>query len=484
MLQNEVEDEPVPPLKKRLLDLPNELIIDILACLTKLDLKIVRLVNSHLREVSTPLVFTTVTVAARRRIFDTFVALSNNANLCRHVVEFIYDSSWFTLEAAEKYRNAQGPSLKFTSPESGEKYIQAFDEQEQILADELAPALRKALPNFTQLRRVIYADFARLPCFHWDSAEELGLGSALPLLEQPMEKIKTTSFDSPLFFALWTDLSLRQKHLGLALLLGALSQPDCKAEITDLRLGDCTYSRSTNGIPDALLMALSDKSYGPSSALQSLRKLDITVSECTSVGKSDCRFPDFPHLNLFRLIGPMCSPNKKEFAPPLREPSIQFPDYCERTYWPKLRALELKWVMVKTQAFLDFLSRHKDMLHFINLYEIYVCEKSTWGVIVSALHSMYPGLIVEPFHRFHHFPSFDTLIFDFTFYDGQAILTNTGVVHGLDQSLDDYDEEDVSVYDINEDLGSESSYSSEEFDSSMDGDYDGPQEYQGLLDPL
>lgn len=97
---------------------------------------------------------------------------------------------------------------------------------------------------------------------------------------------------------------------------------------------------------------------------------------------------------------------------------------------------------------------------------------------------MYPDLIVEPYQRLHHFPSFETLLLDFTLYDGQAILINTGIPLGLNQSLDDYDEDQVSNYSADEDSESEASESSDGFDSSVDDDYDGAEEYQGLTTPL
>ncbi|KAL8937056.1 MAG: hypothetical protein Q9211_003877 [Gyalolechia sp. 1 TL-2023] len=465
--------------------LPNELFIDILDYLTKAELKRVRLVCSRLREITTPLLFTTAIIAARRCVFDAFVALSHHVDISRHVVEIIYDGSSFSSDLAEQYSSAEGPSkaiCQLISLEGRAKYVEAFNTQEDIMAHELAPTIRHAIKNFPQLRRLIYADFTALPYFHWDRIEDLGPAHRLG---NPGWKMKETesSSDSPLFFALYTNLSFRRRCLGLALLLGALSQPDCKAQIDDLRIGDGRWSRDDGGVPDILIMALSDLSYGPRSAFESVRKLDITISDTKSNGHLEQKFPRFPHLELLRLVGPMCAPMKEEYAPPLRSPAIRMPDYCGEAKWPRLRALELKWIAFKMDDLLNFLGSHKDNLRFINLHQIYIDERSMFGSLVRGLRSMYPSLIVEPYKRFQHFPSFETLVVDFIFYDGQATLTNTGICLGSDQSLDDYDEDEVSnySYEVDQDEGWYENYSD---DSSADEDYDGAEERRGLTDPL
>ncbi|KAI4177054.1 MAG: hypothetical protein LQ343_000534 [Gyalolechia ehrenbergii] len=481
MLQQEDDERP----RGGFFHLPNELFIDILDYFTKAELKGLRLVCSRLREITTPLLFTTAIIAARRCVFDAFVALSNQADISRHVVEIVYDCSSFSSDLAEQYRSAKGPSMevcRLISSEGRAKYVEAFDEQEEIVAQELAPTIRNAIKQFPQLRRLVYADFTALPYFHWDRIEDLGPAHGMGNPDWRLKKTES-SFDSPLFFALYTDLSLRRKCLGLALLLGALSQLDSKAQIADLQIGDGRWSRDEGGVPDILIMALSDQSYGPRSAFESLRKLDITISDTKRNGHLEQKFPRFPHLELLRLVGPMCSPMKERYAPPLRSPTIRFPDYCGEANWPRLKALELKWIGFKMDDLLNFLGSHKNTLHFINLHQLYIDERSMFGSLVRGLRSMYPSLIVEPYKRFQHFPSYETLVVDFTFYDGQATLTNTGICLGSDQSLDDYDEDQVSNYssDVDQDEGWYEDYSD---DSSADQDYDAAEEHQGLIDPL
>ena len=480
------QSEEADALRNGFLNLPNELFIDILAYLTKGELKPLRLVCSRLLDVTTPLLFTTAIIAARRGVFDAFVALSKQPELSRHVVELIYDGSWFGSKITRQYRSTEGPPseiVKLVSKEGRDKYMEAFDEQEKILAHELAPTIRRAIKDFTSLRRLIYMNFANPACFHWDRVEDLGPGTSLQNDVWTNKKFET-SFDSPLFLSLCTSLSKRRRYFGLALLLAALSQPDCKTQIIDLRIGDGAHCRGAGGIPDTLFLALSDGSYGPSSAFGSLRSLDLTISECTAAGHPGQQFPYFPHLELLRLVGPRCSPTEMRYAPPLREPAIEFPGYCGNASWPSLRALELKWISFKANDFLNFLDRHRDTLRFINLYEIYISERCTWPHIVRTLHSMYPALVIEPYKRFHRFPWYETLILNFTLYNGESILTNTGIPLGADWSLDDYDEDKVSSHNGDKDVAPEDMYSSDSSNSSFDVDFDYDEEYESLQDPL
>ncbi|KAL8831547.1 MAG: hypothetical protein Q9170_005247 [Blastenia crenularia] len=466
-----------------LVDLPNELFINIFNYLAKADLKGLRLVCSWLREVTTPLLFRTAVIAARRRIFDTFAALSNQSHLSKHVVEIIYDASFFSPEVAEQYRSVEGPSkeiCQLVTSEARDKYVEAFDEQERILALELAATIRHAIKNFPRLQRLIYADFSRHPCFHWDRIEDLGSAYRLGDPKHTPEKAEL-SLEPPLLDNLCGNLSLRRKYSGLALLLRALSQPDCKAEILDLRIGDITYSRDAGGVPDTLITALSNGYHGIPSAFKILRKLDITISDCRDTHYLGRCFPHFYHLELLRLVGPMCSPTKVNYAPPLREPAIDFSNYCREIYWCRLRALELQWITIEAETLLNFLDRHRDTLRFINLYQIYVRERDSFGIIVKRLRLVYPSLFVEPYQRFQHFPSFETLILDLMFYDGQATLFNTGIPLESDESLDDYDEDQISNYSLYEGCGSDTS---EDTESSIDNDFDGREEHQGLIDPL
>lgn len=452
-------------------DLPTELFLDILSRLTKAELKVLRLVCSSFKEFANRLIFTTAYIATRREVFDVFRALSGRSELSQHVVEIIYDSSWLDPETADRYRRGDSEIDPKTSPESRVSYVKAFDEQERILERELASTARHAFKDFPHVRRLIYADFSRSPGFHWDRADDLGgafrLGDTQWATNRAEELPKSWQVSS-----LTTNIFFRRRYLGLALLMEGLSQPDCLVDIDDLRIGDSAYSRAAGGIPDSLFRALLHKANGSSSTLRSLRELDLTISECDVTCPPEQTFPRFPRLELLRLVAPMCGPTEDRFAPLLRKPTIRLPEYCGEAHWPRLRALELKWIAFKTQDLLAFLGRHRDTLRFINLHEIYIHEGSMWGAVVSGVRSIYPNLIVEPYQLWQPYPSssYDALVLDFTLYDDQATLSNTGIPIGWNHPLDEYDEDQVSSFSATEAFEDDERYSSEELDFSDDGD--------------
>ncbi|KAL8727914.1 MAG: hypothetical protein Q9166_005740 [cf. Caloplaca sp. 2 TL-2023] len=461
--------------RRGLPDLPNELLRDIADDLTCSDLKSLRIVCSRLQDFATPLIFTTVICAARRGVLDAFKALSNHPQLCQYVTKLVYDSSWFEHDMVEQYEEIAKNSEKSdtsTTTEGREKYIQGYKEQEHILASELAPALGLAIKNFSNLRRVDYADLSRLPCFRWDRVEDLGPDFRLgDLTFSPVKN--EASIHYPLIPHLFKDTSLRCRYFGLARLLEDLCQEGLKVHIDDLRLGDSTYSRDSGGIPDILFMALTEGSFGSLTAFESLRNLDITFSYCTRAHHAYA-FTRFCQLELLRLVGPICAPNDdSKFAPAIRQPVVRFPGHDVHATWPKLRALELKWVVSSTADFLAFLDRHRNTLQFANIYQCYLDGKDTWCTLVSSLRSMYPNLIVEPYQRCYYYMThhYDTRIINFTLYGGQAALVNMGIPSGTDTNVDNYDEDEVSNFHNDEEsLPEEERYSSEELDYSEDGD--------------
>lgn len=452
--------------------LPNELLRDIADYLTRRDLKNIRVVCSRLQGFAAPLIFTTAICAARRGVFEAFKALSDHPKLNQHVTELVFDSSSFdheTVKLFENYAtNSKPPPDASTTPEGREKYIDGYREQTKILDSELSSALANAVRGFSNLRRVIYADFSRVPCFQWDRVEDLGPDFRLGHLH--VSEAKSEALQYPLLQHLGKDTPLRCMYLGLAVLLRELFRADCKIQIDDLRLGDNKSSRGRGGIPDTLFMALFDGSYGRSTAFfDSVRKLDVTFTYCTRCDHAKV-LPQFHHLQLLRLVGPICSPGDDKYAPDLFEPVVRFPTSGEDTVWPQLRALELKWVASSTVDLLAFLKRHRDTLRLVNLYEVYLDERNQWRKLVSSLRSLYPNLTVEPHQQSTMDHHYDSGIIYFTLYDGQVELVNRGVPSSTEGNVDDYDEDEVSnFHDDHESLPEEERWSSEELDYSEDG---------------
>ncbi|KAI4101254.1 MAG: hypothetical protein LQ339_005181 [Xanthoria mediterranea] len=466
--------------------LPNELLRDIADYLTKRDLKNIRGVCSRLQDFAAPLIFTTAICAARRGLFEVFIALSDHPKLNQHVTELIFDSSSFdheTVKLFESYATGSNSApvssttpvgrkqhiRKYsTTPVGRERYFHGYREQTKILDFELSSALANAVREFTNLRRVIYADFGRVPCFRWDRVDDLGPDFRLGHLHVPEAKPEALQY--PLLKHLEKDTPLRSMYLGLAVLLREFFRADCKTQVDDLRLGDSESSRGKGGIPDTLFMALFDGSYGCSTALfDSVRKLDVTFTYCTRCDHAKA-LPRFHHLQLLRLVGPMCSPGDGRYAPDLFEPVVRFPTSGEDTVWPQIRALELKWVASNTVDLLAFLKLHRDTLRFVNLYEVYLDERNQWAKLVSSLRSLYPNLTIEPPQRPRMDYPYPSGIIYFTLYEGQAHLTNMGVLSSTEGSIDDYDEDEVSnFHDDEKSLPESERWSSEDLDYSEDG---------------
>ncbi|KAI4093791.1 MAG: hypothetical protein LQ344_002694 [Seirophora lacunosa] len=460
---------------RRLLELPNELLLEILSHLSGIEHKRLRLVVRRLKELVTPFVFTTAHIAARRQVFETFRALSNHLELAQHVVEIIYDGSWFDDTIAEHHMLAtEVPgSYEIPDPESRGKSVEAFLEQERILLQELTSAVHVGIKRFPRLRRLIWADFARSPGFRSDRIEDLG----------PLFRIGATQ---------WAETKPAMTHestrmyYGLIVLLKALSQPDCKAQITDLRLGDGAYARgdsyiSQGGVPDVVFKALSDNIYGPSFPFEYLRRLDITIDVARTINEHEDtsqhrqRFPHFPHLECLCLVAPICSPSAEYDRDKLREPAIRLPGFfCGKAHWPKLRALELKWVRFEAQYLVKFFEQHKDTLEYINLHEVHIPDRSVAAPLRRAFRSWYPDLSDEAYQfcwpREVDPQPYYALVLDFTLYDGQESFSSVALPVDDEYPADDYDEDRVSNYSVDESLEDDGRCVWEELGYSNGGD--------------
>ncbi|KAL8659537.1 MAG: hypothetical protein Q9226_000379 [Calogaya cf. arnoldii] len=220
-------------------ELPNELLRDIAGYLDRSDLKNIRVVCSRLQDFAIPLIFTTAICAARRGIFETFKALSDHPKLNQHVTELIYDSSSFdrvTVNLFQEYvKKSSSPSdASIITSEGRGKYLHGYQEEMKILDSELSSALVNAIKGFSNLRRFIYADFGRVPCFQWDRVAVLEPGSRPGPFDVP--EAKNEALQYPLIQHLEKNTSLRPTYLGLAILLRELFRADCK-----------TNRRSTTG---------------------------------------------------------------------------------------------------------------------------------------------------------------------------------------------------------------------------------------------
>ncbi|KAL8920730.1 MAG: hypothetical protein Q9208_006060 [Pyrenodesmia sp. 3 TL-2023] len=200
-------------------------------------------------------------------------------------------------------------------------------------------------------------------------------------------------------------------------------------EISDLRMGDSTYAPGAGGIPDFLFLDLSANLDDPSFLFKTLRKLDLTISTAVPARSwpSHQLVPQFPHLELLRLVAPSCSPPFQVTAPVFQEPAIQLADFCGQAYWPRIRALELRSIASRTEDLLAFLERHRETLQFINLRDIHIHEKENWKVIVRGLRSLFPSLIIESSQKPQgylrdYYNVNRPLVLDFNLYDGIATL--------------------------------------------------------------
>ncbi|KAL8948062.1 MAG: hypothetical protein Q9222_005715 [Ikaeria aurantiellina] len=472
-------------------NLPYELLEDIMSHLTRPEHKNVRSVSSFFRDLATPFVFTTAFCAARRGVFDVFKAISNHSGIRQHIVELVFDASWFDFQTVKHYEDL-GDQVTWTDPpttyKGRTKYIEAFWEQELILEEELESALEHSFNRFPKLRRIIYADLSRLPGSQWDRVEDLGPDFRLGgnQWHEPQEKEIRVAPS----VHIKNDSNARSRWFGLVLILKNLSRDSCQIQLHDLRLGDSAYSRGAGGVPLALIQEFALQNDNLSSRFASLRKLDITIDpDHLSYGVSDrCLFPAVRHLELLRLVGPPCSPRTGRYTPSLRKPAIRILEFWGEATWPRLQALELRRIASSTAELIALLKRHP-ALQYINLNQIYIDEWGSWPHLVLSLRSLYPNLVVEPYqdsrlHIMHQ--TYYPLIINFTFYNDEATIVNMSVQGVDDIIVDDYDEDQISNYwDSSNNLPPEEErYSSEELDFSEDGDTSEIEEIQDMVTSL
>ena len=165
----------------------------------------------------------------------------------------------------------------------------------------------------------------------------------------------------------------------------------------------------------------------------------------------------------------MCSPIEQKYAPPSRHPKIDLPDICKELNWPRLKALELKWISAHSRDLLTLLDRHKYSLQFINIYEMYIKDSTAWPSVTGYLCHRHSNIILDRPAALYYNP----LIINYTLYDEEATCTNTGHANYDHRMMGDYDEDQVSSYSKNEgfdEMKEEERYSSEELDFSEGGD--------------
>ena len=190
------------------------------------------------------MIFTTARVAARRGVLAIFNAIATHPNLSKHVVEIVFDCSWFDPHIVELYAMEK-------HSEGRDNYIEAFHEQERILAHEMGLALFNAVRAFTKLRRVICADYYRFSGFLGDRLEDLGPDFRLEGDDLPVQKLLQTEelecyHPSLTIGKLYEDKNLRRRYWPLTYLLLSLADEGVQAKVEDIRLGDSMYSRDVS----------------------------------------------------------------------------------------------------------------------------------------------------------------------------------------------------------------------------------------------
>ncbi|KAL9607312.1 MAG: hypothetical protein Q9167_007762 [Letrouitia subvulpina] len=462
---------------KNIQQLPPEIQSLIFSHLEGRDLKSARLTCHTFQKEAAPFLFTTAYVAARRGVLNNFTALADHPVLSTYVTEVIYDSSWF------EDSNEEPPPQQLGSwpPESihRQKYSENFAEQERIQKEELRPILTRAFRSLTKVQRVVYADLWRLSCLHGDRLEDLGPdfrfgGCDFPQSPQHKSDVKleipwcAEVPDGPVF---------RRQNVGLYVLLRALSSPKASPNLTELSIGNGTYScgASWNGVPQLLLLPMADSLSKPNSNFLYLRKFEVNIGMYSIIDHED-QYPlgrimeHLHHLEDLRIVGPASPPDDFHRAgtatlanphKPQSGPEASLANTLGQNTWSKLVNLELQWFESEPSGLVDFLARHISTLNFVNLYELQIWDYDSREDVIRLFQPLTPNVIAES--GLDSSKRSIPLLLDYLLYDGEAKLILRG--SGRDDE-DDYDEDQVSSYSHNGDFEQEERWSSEELDFS------------------
>lgn len=262
-------------------NLPNELWDDILAYVTKRDLKTLRLAGRwHLADLATPKLFTTAYIAARRGVIDALAGLASHPFLRHHVKTFVFDSSYLDPEIHGEL-SGDDWSHVIEAVHGDKKLALAFAQQEFIQTYELRPALDHAFGAFRNIEKIVYADMARTASLPGDI-----LGADISLLDTNhplLQRVLTGKFRKRVRECCLAGLCgakhlnfYRRQYSGFATLLQVMNRHRLDS-LKDLSFGSNAMAPSTAGIP---CLFLDRKAWTFGLLLHGvwrLRKLDITL---------------------------------------------------------------------------------------------------------------------------------------------------------------------------------------------------------------
>lgn len=383
-----------------------EMVNEIFSYLEPKDLKTVRLVCRRLKTLASPLLFTKAYIAARRGVMDVFKQITSHPVLSNYIREIVYDASWFEPSVAASIKNfsqtsiARGvryksrPSAKVERREY-ETYLRLFDEQEQILSDELPAALDIAFKVLSNIRRVTFADFSRHAYILGDRAEDFG--------EAFHSRCNSDSWIHKL-----SDIPnlqrLARKFGPFKLLLKSLSASASLDSVECFSAGDGLFGSedsTSSGIPH-IFFSSKYKQLPPGvfHGLHRLRKLDLSiVMMATRLGeeievdalKELLNMAD--GLEELRLVRSFTYPLPPEFQ---KEPRLTMASVCGSKTWKNLRTLELHNFRLKSSEVLRFLRRHRHCLQKIDMDEYLLLDKEMWLSFCKSIHIEYPSLYIIP----------------------------------------------------------------------------------------
>ncbi|KAI4158953.1 MAG: hypothetical protein LQ342_006986 [Letrouitia transgressa] len=468
---------------KNIQDLPTEIQGLIFSHLEGGDLKSARLTCKTFQREAAPFLFTTAYIAARKGVLNNFTALADHPVLSTYVTEVIYDSSWFeNWDEGPPPQSEQSERSKLLekTAEHRQKYIENLAEQEHIQEEELRPILARAFKSLIKVQRVVYADLWRLPCLHGDRLEELGPDFRLGRYDSPLSPQHKVKLKIPWCAEVPDDPVFRRQNMGLYVLLRALSSPEARSKLTELSIGNETYSSgaSSIGVPQLLLLPMADSLSKPNSNFSYLRKFEVNFGINWVIDHED-QYPlgrimgHLHHLEDLRIVGPVSprdyhrltiSPDADTLAnPPKPEygPGASLANTLGQNTWSKLTHLELQWFESELPSLVDFLVRQISTLKYVNLHEVQLWNYSSREGVIEFFQSLRPETVVRP--GLHSGKRSIPLVLEYILYDGEAEL----ILRGCGQDEDDYDEDQVSSYSHNESSGQEEErWSSEESEFS------------------
>ena len=151
--------------------LPPELKVSIASYLGKKQLKTLRLVCREYEIAASPHLFDKAYLAAREGVLDTFTELTDHPIFSKYVKEIVYDGSVVESDCARSFDIYDSMQFRVQSTTDivprlsrleYQEYLRLLEEQEDIQArEDIYHRVKSALPNLTNLERVLSADLSR-----------------------------------------------------------------------------------------------------------------------------------------------------------------------------------------------------------------------------------------------------------------------------------------------------------------------------------